>query len=167
MATEQQTPEQARTVSIAEFEALKARLAKADRRAEAAEERAATTEKERDAERARVTESRVSEALIHAASEAGIIDAEMMPKLIDRSEIQVADDGRARPASVKAAVAKFLADHPAFPTREPRPAAKGGTPPGPRRPTAPRQGSERTNHLGFPVDSVEAAMTERVLPFFM
>ncbi len=157
------TPEQ--TVSPAEVAELRARLARAERRAAEHEARATAAEAERDAERTRATEARIAEAIISAAAEAGL-DPELAPRLIDRSLIQVTDEGRVRQPSVTAAVAKFIESRPNFPLSVPRPALKGGTPPrpAPRRPDHPPQG-ERVNHLGFPVGSVEAAMTERVVPF--
>ncbi len=149
------TPEP--TPTAAEMAELRARLARSERRAEAAEAKAAAVEAERDAERTRATEARIAEAIISAASEAGILDPELAPKIIDRDLIQVTDDGRVK--GCKAAVAAFLTDHPAFPRKDAPPAPRGGTPPrpAPKRPEHRPQG-ERLDAYGFPVDSLESQM---------
>ena len=85
--------------------------------------------------RARVTEARVSEAVVKAAAESGLSDPYLAPRLVDRNLIEVTPEGRIRQATVTAAVAAFMEAHPEYPTHGPQP-VKGGTPPAPRRQSA-------------------------------
>ena len=126
------------TVTRDEYEAVLNRLAKAERRADEATKRADRVEREREAETARATVAKVEEALVLAATKAGFLYPDLAPKIVDRGEITVGEDGQVK--GCRAAVERFLAARPHTPMREARPGAKGGTAPAtsPRRPGGPR-----------------------------
>ncbi len=161
------TPEQA--VSPAEVAELRAKLARAERRSSEHEARAAGLEQEKEVW-AKQEAARTIDAAIRAEATAvgWTRDLDHAPKLIDRHGIRIDENGRV--IGVKRALEDFIADHADFAALHidgVPPAPRGGTPPPARRPPVPRSGGEKLNHLGFPVGSVEAAMTERVVPFFM
>ncbi len=163
ITTTEQTP------TAAEMNDLRNRLARAEKRAAAAEERTAALEGEKE-ERDKQEAARTIDAAIRA--EAKVLgwtrDLDHAAKLVERRGVRIDDTGKV--VGVRKALENLVEDHPelaALHMDGAPPAPRGGTPSPARRPSAPRSGGEQVNHLGFPADSVEAAMTERVLPFFM